>query len=114
MPQADEPLDRLVAHMNPSQRAAFVNATGLQKPAPPAVVAARRVRTELAGPVPTQAMARARAATAPDPTKELKERTLARGFRTAFGGQVPMDVVHMAFGPSPPAATVTALTWAAS
>jgi hypothetical protein len=110
MNEAEKPLEKLAAQMAPAQLAAFNEAAKPPARVRVATSVARRVEAAPPRPTPTPATRRGHAGTALDRVKEHKEQILAQAYRTAFGGRVPMDVLHAALGPSIPREMIEALT----
>jgi hypothetical protein len=110
MNEPEKPLEKLAARMAPAQLAAFNAAAKRPARVRAATSVAGRVDAAPPRPTPTPATRRGHAGTAPDRVKVQKEQILAQAYRTAFGGRVPMDVLHAAVGPTIPGEMIKALT----
>jgi hypothetical protein len=110
MDEAEKSLAKLVAQMTTAQRQVFNEATQIGAPVLVRTFAVKRVKAGLPQPGLVPPAQKASVSSAPDPVKKLKERTLAKAYRAAFGGQVPMEILHAAFGDSVPRGIIAALT----
>jgi hypothetical protein len=110
MDDAEQLLEKLAAQMTPAQRATFDKAAKMSARVPVQTFAAKRIEAPAPQPAQTPAILKGRLGSAPDANKAKNEQILAQAYRTAFGGRVPMEVLHAALGDSIPRGVIVALT----